>query len=112
MATGLDRVKPGMTVTPDKSQSQLAELPTGKVKLPALSPAAELNALQGDWKVVRVEKSPVAGSSWPLFSVAFGTRSGTQSYGSRHGRPLTFFSTADVLLELQAGRAMGKRLSY
>ena len=40
--------------------------PEGK-KAPALSPAAELRALQDQWKVVRVEKGEAADASWPVY---------------------------------------------
>ncbi len=37
-----------------------------EAKAPAVNPAAELKALQGDWTVAHVEKGEFAGSSWPL----------------------------------------------
>jgi hypothetical protein len=47
-----------------------------------ISPAAELNALQGDWKVVRVEKGEAAGSTWPLMDPPFHK----DSMNPEHGR--------------------------
>ncbi len=61
------------TQSPDQGKS--AESPAKAAVAPAINPAAELKALQGEWKVVRFEKGEAASSSWPLMDPPFQTDS-------------------------------------
>jgi uncharacterized protein (TIGR03067 family) len=57
----VSKLRPGMIVTPQPAPSPAAPSPAAG---PAVSPVADLKALEGQWKVVRVEKGKDADFNW------------------------------------------------